>query len=165
VEHINGKIIVLRDTVKADSPKFYLYIFCLLYGLDASLDLPLMLLASKLPRYKRSLPLSFFPLAVWWFEAALCFQSVTSLCSFAYNIAIQVLSTLCSSHIYENVVRVVDKMFIDSVIECCYLTCNFKSPLFRALSGGEYPAKFKMSEIQDRKRIKVKYRIHCENCN
>lgn len=78
VEHINNEIILLKDTIKANSPKFYLHVFCLLYGLDASLDLPLMLLASKLLRYKRSLPLPFFPLALWVFEAALCFQSVTA---------------------------------------------------------------------------------------
>lgn len=59
----------------ADNPKFYLHVFCLLYGLDASLDLPLMLLASKLLRCKRSLPLPFLPPAVWLFEAVLCFQS------------------------------------------------------------------------------------------
>lgn len=60
MEHINNEMIVLRDTGKADSPKFYLHVFCLLYGLAASLDLPLMLLASKLLSYKRSLPLPFF---------------------------------------------------------------------------------------------------------
>lgn len=60
---------------KADNPKFYLHVFCLLYGLDASLDLPLMLLASKLLWCKRSLPLPFLPPAVWLFEAVLCFQS------------------------------------------------------------------------------------------
>ena len=74
MERINNEIIVLRDAVKADSPKFYLHVFCLLNGLEASLDLPLMLLASKLLRYKRSLPLPFFPLAVWLFEAALVFS-------------------------------------------------------------------------------------------
>lgn len=78
VEHTNNEIILLRGTIKSDSPKFYLHVFCLLYGFDASLDLPLMLLASKLLRYKRSLPLPFFPLALWVFEAALCFKSVTA---------------------------------------------------------------------------------------
>lgn len=44
---------------RADSHKFYLHGFCLLCGLDACLDLLVMLLASKLT-YKRSLPLPFF---------------------------------------------------------------------------------------------------------
>lgn len=60
---------------EADNPKFYLHVFCLLYGLDASLDLPLMLRASKLLCCKRSLPLPFLPPAEWLFEAVLCFQS------------------------------------------------------------------------------------------
>lgn len=60
MEHINNEIIFLRDTVKADSPKFYLHGFCLLYGLDASLDLPLMLLASKPLRFLSEEPPSAF---------------------------------------------------------------------------------------------------------
>lgn len=67
-----------NNCIKADSQNFYLHGFCLLYGLDASLDLLLMLLASKLFRYDGSLPLPFFPPAAWLFEAVLCFQSATS---------------------------------------------------------------------------------------
>lgn len=110
---------------KADNPKFYLHVFCLLYGLDASLDLPLMLLASKLLQCKRSLPLPFLPPAVWLFEAVLCFQSAHLNVSLHITQAFRFFQ-LCSNKIYETVVGVVVKMFIDSVKTCCYLHCTFQ---------------------------------------